>query len=69
MDIIDLQCLQTLSLMKWIFIQISITHDKISTYICKYANHTKLCFNISHLDELKVSWDDNIYKLIHKKCH
>jgi hypothetical protein len=21
------------------------------------------------LDELKVSWDDNIHKLIHTKCH
>jgi hypothetical protein len=29
MGIIDLQCLQALSLMKWIFIQISITHGNI----------------------------------------
>ena len=29
----------------------------------------KLCLNNRHLDEQKVSWDDNICKLIHKKCH
>ena len=25
--------------------------------------------NIPKVDELKVNWDDNIYKPIHKKCH
>ena len=25
--------------------------------------------NIPHVDELRVNWNDNICKLIHKKCH
>jgi hypothetical protein len=26
-------------------------------------------FSITHVDELKISWDDCVCKLIHKKCH
>ena len=31
--------------------------------VVRMQNYTKLCFNIWNLDELKVSWDDNTYKL------
>ena len=55
-----------LSPIKWFFIQISIIHDTISSHICLDAKHTKVCFNYWHLDELKVSQDDNICKLIHR---
>ena len=39
-------------------------HDNI----CLDENYIKLCFNNRHLDELKVSWNDSICRLIHRKC-
>jgi hypothetical protein len=42
---------------------------KIQYINARMQNCIKLCCNNWHLDEPKVSWNDNTYKLIHKKCH
>ena len=49
--------------------QIMIIYNKISLLRCEDVEYTKLYVNSWHLDELKVSWDDNICKLIHKRYH
>jgi hypothetical protein len=40
--------LQSLSLIKWVFIQISFIHDNISLHDCWDVECNKLCFNIWH---------------------
>ena len=59
--------LQFMSLTKWFFIQNSIIHDINSLHKCWDVEYTKLCLTNRHLGELIGSWDDNIYKHIHKK--
>ena len=67
---IDVQCYNLRSLAKCLAIQIFIILDHISLSKKKQvARYTKLCINNWHLDELRVSWDDSICELIHKKCH
>jgi hypothetical protein len=60
LDIVDLQLLL---LTKWFFIHISILHDNISLQKCWDVEYTKV-----GMDEQKVSWDDNTWKLIQKRC-
>jgi hypothetical protein len=45
-----------------ISILISFIHDNIPLYYVKMQNTPKM-------DELKVNWDNNIYKVVHKQWH
>ena len=61
--------LQLLSLSKCFCIHVSIIRDNISAHKCHGGEYTKFCYSNWHLDELKVSWDENTCKLIHiQKC-
>jgi hypothetical protein len=42
-------------------------YDNVSAHTCWDVEYATLCFNIWHLDELKVNWYDDIYNFIHKK--
>jgi hypothetical protein len=64
LDIIDSTMLQLLSLINWLFIQVSIIHDRnIPLQTCWGAEYIQ--------DEVvEVSWDESTKscKLIHEKC-
>ena len=61
--------LQIVSLFKWFFHPI-FNHLSLNFIMdllgCKLYH---FFFDNWHLDELKVSFDDNVCKLIHRKCH